>query len=135
MDLNYKVIRTHPQNQDGQEESEHDSLRTTEYVANNNYDQQYLVRLANFLDLFLPDSHHEWLVKWVPKLCSVLVKKASETPRISKLYSLLQTVLLISSKHNYFQLAGSEDVEIESERRNTFNMLLTFLKELIGKSE
>jgi len=110
-------------------------LRTTEYVANNNYDQQYLVRLANFLDSFLPESKHEWLVKWVPKLCSVLVKKASETPRISKLYSLLQTVLLISSKHNYFQLTGKNELDVDSERRNTFNMLLTFLKELIGKSE
>ena len=44
-------------------------------------------------------------------------------------------MLLISSKHTYFQLTGSDDVEAESERRNTFNMLLTFLKELIGKSE
>ena len=28
-----------------------------------------------------------------------------------------------------------EDEQAEAERRNTFNMLLTFLKELIGKSE
>ena len=57
------------------------------YVANNNYDQQYFERLANFLESFMNKSHSDWLLKWVPTFTAVLVKKASQTPRISKLYS------------------------------------------------
>lgn len=50
------------------------------------------------------------------------------------------TVIKISSKYQYFEKPieqfGVEDPqEAQTERQNTFNMLLTFLKELIGKSE
>ncbi len=31
--------------------------------------------------------------------------------------------------------SGNNVIEADTERRNTFNMLLTFLKDLIGKSE
>ena len=47
------------------------------YIANNNYDQQYFERLANFLESFLGKSHDDWLLKWVPTFASVLVKKAT----------------------------------------------------------
>jgi hypothetical protein len=68
------------------------------------------------------------------------VRKATTTPRIPKLYTLLMTVIKISSKYQYFEKPieqfGVEDPqEAQTERQNTFNMLLTFLKELIGKSE
>lgn len=135
------------------------------YIANNNYDQQYFERLANFLESFLSKSHDDWLLKWVPTFTAVLVKKASQTPRISKLYSVLKTILKICSKHKYFKHSGSvgspvafhaasesrvdsnvmmlgandrriDDGAIQSsEVRNTYSMLLSFLKELIGKSE
>ena len=48
------------------------------YIANNNYDQQYFERLANFLESFLKKSHDDWLLKWVPTFASVLVKKATQ---------------------------------------------------------
>ena len=104
------------------------------YIANNNYDQQYFERLANFLESFLKKSHDDWLLKWVPTFASVLVKKATQTPRISKLYAVLKTILKICSKHKYFKLDGREG-SVASEVQNTYSMLLTFLKELIGKSE
>ena len=82
-------------------------------------------------------SHDDWLLKWVPTFTAVLVKKATQTPRISKLYAVLKTILKICSKHKYFnhKAQKSQVVESSSEVQNTYNMLLTFLKELIGKSE
>lgn len=115
------------------------------YVANNNYDQQYFERLANFLESFLRKSHDDWLLKWVPTFTAMLVKKATQTPRISKLYAVLKTILKICSKYKYFKLGAnvasdSQDAVMgrassASEVQNTFSMLLSFLKELIGKSE
>jgi DNA-dependent protein kinase catalytic subunit len=80
-----------------------------------------------------------------------VVKKSTQTPRISKLYTLLKTILMVCSKLKYFekpitfdttgldwhQIAQNKQrhAQMESERLNTFNMLLTYLKELIGKSE
>jgi hypothetical protein len=84
------------------------------------------------MDSFLPISHSNWLLKWIPTLCNVLVKKATEAPRVSKLYSILCTVLKISSKYQYFE--NQEEVE-STDRKHTFNMLLTFIKDLVGKSE
>ena len=110
-------------------------------------------------------SHDDWLLKWVPTFTAVLVKKASQTPRISKLYSVLKTILKICSKHKYFKhsssvgtsldfhaakesrvdgnvmMLGINDRKVDdsaiqcSEVSNTYSMLLSFLKELIGKSE
>ena len=77
------------------------------YIANNNYDQQYFERLANFLEQFLRKSHADWLLKWVPTFTAVLVKKATQTPRISKLYAVLKTILKICSKHKYFKRTSS----------------------------
>ena len=74
------------------------------YIANNNNDQQYFERLSNFLEAFLLKSHDSWLLKWVPTLMTVFVKKATETPRISKLYALIKTVLMICSKNDYFKV-------------------------------
>ena len=98
----------------------------------------------------MPNCKDQWLLKWIPRFCQVLVKKATTTPRIPKLYTLLKTVIQISSKHLYFEQSsliskisrtgmevdsGNNVIEADTERRNTFNMLLTFLKDLIGKSE
>ena len=70
----------------------------------------------------------------MPTFTQVLVKKATQTPRISKLYAVLKTILKICSQHKYFTKTG-EDAIASSEVQNTYSMLLTFLKELIGKSE
>ena len=78
------------------------------------------------------------MLKWVPTFTQALVKKSTQTPRISKIYSLLKTVLKVCSKHKYFERQANPNVDMgggESECKNTFSMLLTFLKELIGKSE
>ena len=75
----------------------------------------------------------------MPTFTAVLVKKATQTPRISKLYAVLKTILKICSKHKYFKRQGAGDAasigKETSEVQNTYSMLLTFLKELIGKSE
>jgi len=65
----------------------------------------------------------------------MLVKKATQTPRIAKLYVLLKTVLKISAKYKYFDELTLDQRSTDNEKKNIFNMLLTFLKELIGKSE
>lgn len=80
------------------------SYSNVEYIANNPNDQQYMIRLTNFLALFLPASYDKWLLKFVPKICQILVKKATGAPRIPKLYVLMQVVLEICSKYKYFEL-------------------------------
>jgi hypothetical protein len=105
MDLTYEIQKGTLQDGNGEANLDDDlkiSYSTVEYISNNVNDQQYLVRLTNFLVNFLPASYETWLLKWVPKLCQVLIKKATTTPRIPKLYVLLQTVLQISSKYKYF---------------------------------
>ena len=67
------------------------------------------------------------------------------SPRIPKLYTILKIILQISSKQAYFDSPNSQpDMmcvdqdngrDIKTEQLNTYNMLLTFLKELIGKQE
>jgi hypothetical protein len=69
----------------------------------------------------------------MPSFCSTVVKKASQTSRISKLYALLKTAMQIASKHRYFEI--NDDEGMRGEKLNTFNMLLSFFKELIGKQE
>jgi hypothetical protein len=63
-------------------------------------------------------SHDDWLLKWVPTLTKVLVKKATETPRISKIYSLLKVVLIICSKHSFFKNSMHEEEEQKVEQDN-----------------
>lgn len=70
-----------------------------------------------------------WFERWLPTFCSTLIKKALQTPRISKLYSLLKTAMILASKHQYF-----ED-PVKGEKLNTLNMLMSFFKELVGKQE
>lgn len=101
-------------------------------MANNSTDQQYLVRLSNFVEMFLLECKEEWFLRWLPSFCTTIVKKASQTPRISKLYSLLKTAMQIASKHKYFE---AKEESFRGEKLNTYNMLLTFFKELIGKQE
>ena len=48
-------------------------------------------------------SHDDWVLKWVPTFTQMLIKKATETPRISKLYAVLKSILKICSKHKYFK--------------------------------
>ena len=71
----------------------------------------------------------------MPTFASVLVKKATQTPRISKLYAVLKVILKVCSKHKYFKRDTQQASTEASEVQNTYSMLLTFLKELIGKSE
>ncbi len=40
--------------------------------------------------------------------------------------------MIIASRHNYFQ---TQDEAFKGEKLNTYNMLLTFFKELFGKQE
>jgi len=51
----------------------------------------------------------------------------------------MKTILKVCSKHKYFKVDGSiensQGPASSSEIQNTYSMLLTFLKELIGKSE
>ena len=47
---------------------------------------------------------------------------------------MLKTILKICSKHKYFNI-NAQQVKEMSEVQNTYNLLLTFMKELIGKSE
>ena len=80
-----------------------------EYIANNSNDQQYMIRLTNFLELFIPASYDQWLLKFVPEMCRILVRKATTAPRIPKLYVLLKVVLETCSKYKYFETSRSED--------------------------
>lgn len=82
---------------------EQDDSSTVRYIANNNNDQQYLVRLGNFLEKFLTKCLDESLLKWVPRFTEILVKKATRTPRVSKLYCILKTILQVCSKYKYFE--------------------------------
>jgi hypothetical protein len=113
-----------------EETNEQMNCNSVEYIANNSNDQEYMIRLSNFLELFLPNCKEQLLLKWIPTFCQLLVKKSSSAPRISKIYQLLKTMLKICSKHKFFR-----NCEQEAVKQNTYNMLLTFLKELIGKSE
>lgn len=109
-----------------------------------------MIRLTNFLVLFIPASYDHWLLKFVPQICQIIVRKATTAPRIPKLYVLMQVVLEICSKYKYFETKANDSVmqidqlnseqqQIEdiaqSDKNNTYYMLLTFLKDLIGKSE
>ena len=88
--------------------------------------------MSNFIEMFLVSCKDQWFLRWLPSFCSTLVKKASQTPRISKLYCLLKVAMQICSKHKYFE---ANDDTFKGERLNTYNMLLTFFKELVGKQE
>jgi len=58
----------------------------TTYVAHNDTHQQYLKRIADFLEVFVPHCHDKWLLKWVPRLSEVLIRKSIDTPRIPRIY-------------------------------------------------
>lgn len=47
------------------------------YVANNNTDQQFLVRLSNFVEMFLVQCKDKYFLDWIPLFSSTIVKKAS----------------------------------------------------------
>jgi hypothetical protein len=89
--------------------------------------------MSNFVEMFLLECKDKWFLRWMPSFSSTIIKKASHTPRISKLYSLLKTAMQIASKHAYFEI--NDDEGMRGEKLNTFNMLLSFFKELIGKQE
>jgi len=79
--------------------------------------------------MFLIQCKDHWFERWLPTFSSTLIKKALQTPRISKLYSLLKTAMILASKHHYF----SEPVK--GDKLNTLNMLMSFFKEMVGKQE
>ena len=92
----------------------------------------------------MPNCKPHWISKWVPRFCELIVKKETMSPRIPKLYTILKIILQISSKQAYFDSQPKADMmcvdqdngpDIKTEQLNTYNMLLTFLKELIGKQE
>jgi DNA-dependent protein kinase catalytic subunit len=93
------------------------------YQAHNDSHQQYLKRVADFLEVFVPQCHDEWLLKWVPRFSEVLIRKAIETPRIPRIYQVLRTLMQACSKHRYFERIGagktdeqmSEGEELNSE--------------------
>ena len=98
------------------------------------------MRLSNFAEMFLIDCNDQWFLRWAPTFCGTLVKKASQTPRISKLYSLLKTAMQICSKHKYFdsdELAlRMDDTQAErADKQSIYETLLSFFKELISKQE
>lgn len=82
--------------------------------------------------MFLVECKDQWFLRWIPTFCATVVKKATQTSRISKLYSLLKTAMVIAQKYHYFEV---KDESLRGEKLNTYNMLLTFFKELIGKQE
>jgi hypothetical protein len=88
------------------------------------------VRLSNFVEMFLVQCKSHWFERWLPTFTGTLIKKALQTPRISKLYSLLKTSMILASKHQYFEEAG-----VKGDKLNTLNMLMSFFKELVGKQE
>lgn len=51
---------------DQNEDDENGKSGLISYEANNNNHQQYLRRLADFLEIFVPSCHDMWFVKWVP---------------------------------------------------------------------
>jgi hypothetical protein len=73
------------------------------YQAHNDAHQQYLKRLADFLEVFLPKCHNDWLLRWVPTMSEVLIKKTSETPRIPRLYQILRSLMQTCNKYRYFE--------------------------------
>ena len=72
------------------------------YVAASNTDQQYLVRVSNFLEMFLLECKDEQFLRWVNNFCTTIIKKATQTPRVCKLYSLLKVAMQICARHSYF---------------------------------
>ena len=73
-----------------------------------------------------------------------MIKKSIETPRIPKLYQIIMISMRICNKYKYFDAIGSENQketkqesgEIDSkEKINLFNRLLSYFKDLIGRSE
>ena len=87
------------------------------------------MRLSNFVEMFLVQCKDHWFERWLPTFCGTLIKKALQTPRISKLYSLLKTAMILASKHQYFE------EPLKGEKLNTLNMLMSFFKEMVGKQE
>jgi len=101
-----------------------------QYVAHCTQDQQFLVRVSNFLEIFLVKCRDDLFLRWLPKFCQVTIKKASQAPRVSKLYCLLSAAMRIAAKSKYFEKMDRGDEQV-----NIFNMLLAFFKDLIGKQE
>ncbi|CDW71353.1 dna-dependent protein kinase catalytic subunit [Stylonychia lemnae] len=154
LNLTYKVEKGRNNNKDGNQDESNNNNNgrdpqilnqeltglhqdyIVQYIANNNTDQQFLVRLSNFAEMFLLQCKDQWFLKWIPQFTDTLIKKASQTPRISKLYQLLKVCMQICSNHRYFEVSDDIDsVAKKGEKQNTYNMLLTFFKELIGKQE
>ena len=141
VNLTYRVSRA--RKEDDEAELPHGQRRDDEDVlghidpsgmivfhANNNNHQQYLKRLADFLELFVPNCHDEWLLKWVPQLSEVLIKKSIETPRIPRIYQILRTSMQICNKYKYFdknlqkqarQVSSSKEVQDSQELQQSQN--------------
>jgi hypothetical protein len=114
VNLTYRVSRVLKQDNDNEVSGGHvqddegllghsDQDGVVVYRANNNNHQQYLTRLADFLEVFLPHCHDKWLLNWLPQLSDVLIKKSIETPRIPRIYQILRTSMQVCNKYKYFE--------------------------------
>jgi len=114
LNLTYRVVKSQQDQASPAEEDEDAAQAVTEFKgqflgsglitfqATNNSHQQYLKRLADFLEILVPHCRDEWFLKWIPLISEVIIKKSIETPRICALYQILTTSMQVCSRHNYF---------------------------------
>lgn len=126
VDLSYRVVAA--DKQEGDAASSDAPGNQVAFEANNEKHQQYLTRIADFLDVFVPKANGAWLLKWIPQLSEVIIKKAMETPRIPRLYQMLATLMQVCTRYFYFE-------ENSDERLNVLQRLLAFFKDLAGRCE
>jgi len=72
-----------------------------------------LKRVADFLEVFVPQCHDDWLIKWIPKLSETLIRKCMDTPRIPRIYLMLKTLMHTCSKHKFFEKTNAEQTQSE----------------------
>jgi len=93
LNLNYKIEKGG--GAEGEQEGQFQS-GLVHYVPYSSHDQQFLVRVGNFVEMFLLECRPQWFLRWIPQFCSQVVQKASQTPRVSKLYGLLKTAMQVA---------------------------------------
>ncbi len=87
-------------------------------------DQQYLVRLVNFIEQFVDSFKPHWFLRWLPLVTREVVAKLQQVPRVGKLYTFLKVGLVVAQQHRYFENRG----DIAPEVLSTKNALLSFSK-------
>lgn len=93
-----------------------ESSSIIQYQANNDNHQQYFKRLADFFEVFQVNCHDEWILKWIPLMTEVLIKKSIDTPRIPRVYHILRTLMQVCSKYKFFDnVKKKPDDPVESQ--------------------